>query len=64
MARKLSNKARALIDEYAGEVGDHREWPNDSNVRRSRFALIRYIVHLEEIERRMKRIEILNRRGM
>lgn len=51
MARKLSRKAQRLIDSFAGDVSDHREWNNEYNLKRSRAALVAYIARLEEEKR-------------
>lgn len=47
MARQLSKRARTLLDAYAHEVSDHREWNNEHNVKRSRAELVAYILKLE-----------------
>lgn len=53
MARKLSKRATKLLDEYAADVSDHREWNNEHNVKRSRAALVAYILKLEARTRRL-----------
>lgn len=51
---KLSKRAKRLLDAYAGEVSDHREWNNEHNVKRARAEMERYIARLEAIERRTR----------
>lgn len=46
-ARKLSKHATKLLDEYAAAEQDHREWNNEHNVKRTRAALVAYIIQLE-----------------
>lgn len=44
----FSSLAKQLLDDYAAEVSDAREWPNKENVRRTRAALADYIFELEQ----------------
>lgn len=46
-SNKISKRAKRLLDEYAHDVSDHREWNNEHNVKRSRAALVAYILKLE-----------------
>lgn len=47
LAADVSNKARELVREFQGEVGDMNEWPNTVNVHNTRTALLAYIAELE-----------------
>ncbi len=48
LAGEASDAARRLVQSYANEVSDAREWPNGDNVENTRTHLLAYIAHLEQ----------------
>lgn len=48
-AKAASEQAKKLVREFASEVSDAREWPNEGNVRNTRTALLAYIADLEQV---------------
>lgn len=59
MARRvtISKHARQLLDEFANDVSDNREWNNRYNLKRSRANLVRYLARLEQAACELARIK-------